>query len=84
MSLLLNSTAKDFLCNSSECLSWVLVMVSFMSIFYLAFCMFYKLDNVVRIIGYVWSTIVAVVAVLKVIVQTVTVVAKVVVANFVL
>lgn len=60
MRFLLNATAKDFLCNANECLAWIFVIINFMTIFYLAFCKFYKLDNVVKIIGYVWSGLVAV------------------------
>ena len=60
MRFLLNATAKDLLCSANECLAWIFVIINFMTIFYLAFCMFYKFDKVVKTIGYVWLGLVAV------------------------
>ena len=60
MRFLLNATAKDLLCNANECLAWIFIIINFMTVFYLAFCMFYKLDKVVKTIGFVWSGMVAI------------------------
>ena len=58
MEFLLNSTARDLLCNVNSCLSWIFVIVNFMTISYLAFCNYYKLNKPVKVIGFVWSGLV--------------------------
>lgn len=70
MKFLLSSSNNTALCGANECLSWVLVLLCFMSLFYLAFCMFYKLNKIVAIIGYVWSVIVAVSSIIVVAMHT--------------
>ena len=53
MSFLLNSSI-DLVCSVSECLSWIFVLLNFLSIFYLTFCTFYKVNDVVKVIGFAW------------------------------
>ncbi|MBE5756011.1 MAG: hypothetical protein E7341_05005 [Clostridiales bacterium] len=69
MTFLLSST-RDFVCGVSECLSWIFVLINFLSIFYLAFCMFYKINKVVKMIGYVWSCVVTAASVVIIAVHT--------------
>ena len=69
MSFLLSS-AGGFFCGVADCWSWLFVLINFLSIFYLAFCVCYKINNVVKMIGYVWSGVVTVSSVVIVAVHT--------------
>ena len=69
MSFLLSSS-RDIVCSVSECLSWIFVLLNFLSIFYLTFCMFYKINKVVKIMGYAWAGCVTVVSTIIVAVHT--------------
>ena len=69
MSFLL-SASRDIVCSVSECLSWIFVLLNFLSIFYLTFCMFYKINKVVKLIGYFWAGCVTVASTVIVAVHT--------------
>lgn len=70
MEFLLSSSERSLLCSANGCLSWIFVIINFMTVFYLAFCMYYKLNKTVKIIGYVWSGMVVAGAVTLVMLHT--------------
>lgn len=70
MEFLLSSSERGLLCNANSCLSWIFVIINFMTVFYLAFCMYYKLNKIVKVIGFVWSAMVAVGSVVLVALHT--------------
>ncbi len=50
----MNELLKSLACSGTECLSWILVFVNILAVFYLVFCSFWKVSKLVRIIGWVW------------------------------
>ena len=45
------------ICDAEECLSWIIVLLNLLSVFYLVFCSYFKPTRTVRIFGWVWSAI---------------------------
>ncbi len=50
MDKFLNSIA----CSGTECLSWILVFVNILAVFYLVFCSFWKISRAAKITGWIW------------------------------
>ena len=60
-SLLLSGTGlSNFACSAEECLSWIIILLNILTIFYLVFCAWFKVTKAVRVIGYVWASALAV------------------------
>ena len=47
-------------CSAEECLSWIIILLNILTVFYLVFCAWFKVTKTVRIIGYVWGSALAV------------------------
>lgn len=45
-----------FACSAEECLSWVIILLNILTVFYLVFCSWYKVTKTVKVIGYVWAS----------------------------
>ncbi len=45
---------ENIACSGAECLSWILVFLNIMAVFYLVFCSFWKVTKIVRVVGWVW------------------------------
>ena len=55
--LLENSIFSKLLCDTDSCLSYIIILLDILSVFYLVFCSYYKITKRVRLIGYIWSAI---------------------------
>ena len=55
--LLENSIFSKLLCDTDSCLSYIIILLDILSVFYLVFCSYYKITKRVRLIGYIWSVI---------------------------
>ena len=51
------SFANTLACNASECLSWIIVLLNILTVFYLAFCAWFKVTKAVKLSGFVWTAI---------------------------
>ena len=49
-----------FACSAEECLSWIIILLNILTVFYLVFCAWYKVTKGVKVIGYVWASVLAV------------------------
>ena len=54
---LLASFNETISCNASECLSWIIVLFNILTVFYLAFCAWFKITKTVKLFGWVWAGI---------------------------
>ena len=45
-----------FACSAEECLSWIIILLNILTVFYLVFCAWYKVTKAVKGIGYVWAS----------------------------
>lgn len=45
-----------FACSAEECLSWIIILLNILTVFYLVFCAWYKVTKAVKVIGYVWAS----------------------------
>ena len=43
-------------CSAEECLSWIIILLNILTVFYLVFCAWFKITKTVRIVGYVWAS----------------------------
>lgn len=43
-------------CSAEECLSWIIILLNILTVFYLVFCAWFKITKTVKIIGYVWAS----------------------------
>jgi len=55
--LLLESIFSKLLCDTDSCLSYIIIFLDILSVFYLVFCSYYKITKTVRLIGYIWSAL---------------------------
>lgn len=53
--LLAESFHAKLLCNTDECLSYIIVLLNLLTIFYLVYSSYKKVTKITRIFGYVWS-----------------------------
>ena len=51
----MNELLKSLACSGSECLCWILVLFNIFAVFYLVFCSFWKITELVKISGWVYS-----------------------------
>ena len=56
MTNLLSSFMKDLVCAQDECLSWIIILINILTVFYLVFCAWFKVTKTVKVIGYVWAS----------------------------
>ena len=47
---------SNFACSAEECLSWIIILLNILTVFYLVFCAWFKVTKTVKIIGYVWAS----------------------------
>ena len=47
---------SDFACSAEKCLSWIIILLNILTVFYLVFCAWFKVTKAVKIIGYVWAS----------------------------
>ena len=52
---LLSKANSGLICNASECLSFIIVFLNLLTIFYLVYSSYRKITNITIIFGYVWS-----------------------------
>ncbi|MBP5242318.1 MAG: hypothetical protein J6Z36_01335 [Clostridia bacterium] len=52
----LNSLA----CSAEECLSWIIVLLNILTVFYLAFCAWFKVTKGVKVFGWIWASVLTV------------------------
>lgn len=53
--ILAESFHSKLLCNTEECLSYILVLLNLLTIFYLVYSSYKKVTKITRIFGYFWS-----------------------------
>lgn len=59
LNLLLSESINSFLvCNTDECLSFIIVFLNLLTIFYLVFSSYTKFTKITKIFGYIWSCII--------------------------
>ena len=51
---------SNFACSAEECLSWIIILLNILTVFYLVFCAWFRVTKAVRIVGYVWASALAV------------------------
>ncbi len=51
---------SNIACSAEECLSWIIILLNILTVFYLVFCAWFKVTKTVKIIGYVWASALAV------------------------
>ena len=51
---------SNFACSAEECLSWIIILLNILTVFYLVFCAWFKVTKTVKIVGYVWASALAV------------------------
>ena len=56
--LLEESLHSMLLCNTDECLSYIIVLLNLLTIFYLVYSSYAKVTKIMRLFGYVWSCII--------------------------
>lgn len=54
--LLSESIFSKLLCDTDSCLSFIIIFLDILSVFYLVFCSYYKITKTVRLIGYIWAS----------------------------
>lgn len=59
-STLVLTSMSDFICNSENCLSWLIILLNIFTIFYLVFCAWFRVTKAVRIAGFVWAASLAI------------------------
>ncbi len=47
---------SDFVCSAEECLSWIIILLNILTVFYLVFCAYFRVTKAVKVIGYVWGS----------------------------
>ncbi len=47
---------SNIACSAEECLSWIIILLNILTVFYLVFCAWFKVTKTVKIIGYVWAS----------------------------
>jgi|GEM_PF-1524355 len=47
-------------CSAEECLCWIIILLNTLTIFYLVFCAYFRVTNAVKVIGYVWASLLTV------------------------
>ena len=61
---------SSFMCSAEDCLCWIIVLLNILTIFYLVFCAWFKITKFVRLIGYIWASVLAVGSVIIVAIHT--------------
>ena len=51
---------STFACTAEECLSWIIILLNILTVFYLVFCAWFKVTKAVKVIGYVWASLLTV------------------------
>ena len=50
----INSFLTEIACTSTNCLCWIIVALNILTVFYLVFCSFFKVNTVAKVIGWIW------------------------------
>ena len=54
--ILANGTWLNSLtCTAEECLSWIIVLLNILTVFYLAYCAWFKVKKGVKVFGWIWA-----------------------------
>lgn len=56
--ILAESLHSKLICNADECLSYILVLLNMLTIFYLVYSSYKKVSKITRIFGYFWSSLI--------------------------
>lgn len=56
MNNLLSSFMEKLVCSQDECLSWIIILLNILTVFYLVFCSWFKVTKAVKAIGYAWAS----------------------------
>ena len=68
--LLSESINSSLVCNTDECLSFIIVFLNLLTIFYLVFSSYTKFTKITKIFGYVWSCFIMCAAVVVLAIHT--------------
>lgn len=56
MNNLLSSFMEKLVCSQDECLSWIIILLNILTVFYLVFCSWFRVTKAVKAIGYAWAS----------------------------
>lgn len=51
---------SSIVCSSENCLSWIIVLLNILTVFYLVFCAWFKVSKAVKVVGYVMASVLTV------------------------
>ena len=68
--LLSGSINSALVCNPDECLSYIIVFLNLLTIFYLVYSSYKKVNKITRIFGYIWSCLIMVASVVVLAIHT--------------